>query len=49
MLERKSKVTEEVGEEKQSERGCQMGNAKWQMMFERKSKVTEDDREEKQS
>ena len=43
MVERKSKVTEDVGEEKQSYRGCSRGKGKLHRMLERKSKVKEDD------
>ena len=46
---RKSKVTDDVREEKQSYRGCSRGKAKLHRMLERKSKMTEDVREEKQS
>jgi len=48
-MERKSKVTEDVREEKQIHRGCLRGKVKFQRMLERKSKVTEDVRQEKQS
>ena len=47
MLERKSKVAKDVGEEKQSYRCCG-GKAKLQTMTERKSKVIVYVREEKQ-
>ena len=49
MLEKKSKVTEDVVEEKQSDKGSHRENAKLQRMIWRKSKDTEEGGEEKQS
>ena len=49
MLWRKSKVTEDVREEKQSYRGCVGGKSKLLRMLGRKSKVREVDREEMHS
>ena len=48
MLERKSKVTEDVREEKQHYRGCDRGKVKSRSMLEREKKVPEDVQEEKQ-
>ena len=48
MLGRKCTVTEDVREEKQSDRGCLAGNAKLHRMTERKRKVTEGVLEEEQ-
>ena len=48
MIERKSKVAEDVRWEKQSDQGCSSGKAKLQRMIYRKSKVTEDVVTEKQ-
>ena len=47
MLEMKSKVTEDVREEKQIDRGCKRGKAILWRMLERKSNKKEDDGEEK--
>jgi len=49
MLERKSKGTEDVREETQSDQGSHRGKAKLQRMIERKSNFTEEVGEEKQS
>ena len=47
MLERKSKVTEDVREDEQSYRGCSGVKTKLQKMLERKSNITENVREER--
>ena len=46
MIWRKSKDTEEGGEEMQSSRGCWRGKAKLQRMLSWKSNITENVREE---